>query len=96
MEITIKLTADQVSALQDFLSTQSEPVTNPLTGSVSQRPRYASVEAFIIKQTQTYVGNALRMYPPASVQADMEAIRAAEARIKEVARVDQVMPTIER
>lgn len=96
MEITIKLTAEQVSALQDFLSTQTEQVQNPLTGSISLRPRYASVEAFMIEQAAIYVGNALKMYPPPSVQADMEAIRAAEARIRDVARVDQVMPAIER
>ena len=96
MEITIKLTADQVSALEDFLSTQTEQVQNPLTGNVSIRPRYASVEAFIMEQTGQYVANALKMYPPASVQAAMTAIREAEAQIKEAARIDPVMPTIER
>ncbi|CAB4140137.1 hypothetical protein UFOVP398_13 [uncultured Caudovirales phage] len=92
MEITIKLTSDQVSALQDFLSTQTEQVQNQLTGNVSIRPRYASVDSFLSEQVSTIVSNALRMYPPASVQAELEKIKAAESRIKEAAKVEPVIP----
>jgi hypothetical protein len=91
MQVTITLSSDQVSALQAFLSTQTEQISNPITGNVSMRPRYASVEEFILTQTATYVANALRMYPPASVQVEMEAIRAAEQRIQEAAQV-QIAP----
>ena len=82
--------------MQDFLSTQTEQLQNPLTGNVSIRPKYSSVEDFITEQVSIIVANALRMYPPASVQADMEAIRAAEARIKSAARVEPMAAIAER
>lgn len=86
MQIVIELTDAQVEALESFLSTQTEQVPNPVTGNVSMRPKYSSVEDFVLSQTAIYVGNAMQMYPPASAQADIEAIRAAQQRIADLAK----------
>ena len=96
MQITIELNDDQVEALNSFLSTQVEQVQNPVTGNVTNRPRFKDVEDFILFQTSVYVGNAMKMYPPTSAQADLLAIKEAEARIAGLARPMAVVGLVER
>ncbi len=86
MQVVIELSEAQVEALESFLSTQTEPVTNPLTGSVSMRAKYDGINGFILSHVGTVVAQMMQMYPPASVQADMQAIQAAQARIAELAK----------
>lgn len=86
MQVVIELSEAQVEALNSFLSTQTEPVTNSLTGSVSMRPKYDGINGFILNHVGTVVAQMMQMYPPASVQADMQAIQAAQARIAELAK----------
>ena len=94
MEINIKLSADQVDALEGFLSTQVDQVVNPISGNVSMRPKYATVQDFILFQTGIYVGNAMQMFPPAGAQADMLAIKDAQERIAKLSKPVLVLPTI--
>lgn len=86
MQIVIELTADQVEALEAYLSTQFDDVPNEITGNLLRKPKYTGVEHFILSQTSIYVGNAMQMYPPASVQADMQTIKAAQDRIAQLSK----------
>jgi hypothetical protein len=95
MEIVINLTDAQVEALESFLSTQVEQITNPVSGNVSIKPRFASVSDFVLFQTGVYVSNAMETFPPLSVQADLLAIKEAKARIADLAKPSIVQPTIE-
>jgi hypothetical protein len=96
MQIVIELTDTQVEALQSFLSTQVEQVANPVTGSVSMKPRYDGIEGFILNHVGTVVAQTMKMYPPVSVQADIQAIKEAEARISEFAKPTIAVSAIEK
>lgn len=86
MQIVIELSEAQVEAIESFLTTQVDPVQNPISGNNFMRAKYKGVEDFVLSQTAMYVANAMQMYPPASVQADMQAIKAAQERIAELAK----------
>jgi translation initiation factor 2B subunit (eIF-2B alpha/beta/delta family) len=96
MQIVIELTEAQVEALESHLTTQVKQVVNPLTGNVTMRPLYRDVKDFILSQTAVYVSNAMQMYPPESVQADMQAIKEAQERILEQARPTLAVPGVAR
>lgn len=89
MQIVIELTPDQVEALESYLTTQTDPVPNPITGNVMMKPKFKGVEDFVLSQVTTIIGNSFQMYPPASAQEDVEAIKAAQQRI-----ADRAKPTL--
>jgi len=92
MEIVINLTDAQVEALESFLSTQVDQIPNAISGNVSMKPRFASVSDFVLFQTGAYVSNAMEMFPPVSVQADLLAIKEAKSRIADFAKPSLVQP----
>jgi 16S rRNA G1207 methylase RsmC len=86
MQIVIELTSDQVEALESFLTTQTDQVPNAITGNVMLKPKHKGVEDFLLSQVGTIVSNAMQMYPPASAQEDVEAIKAAQQRIANMSK----------
>jgi hypothetical protein len=86
MEIVIELSDDQVEALESFLTTQTDQVPNAITGNVMLKPKHKGVEDFVLSQVATIVSNAMQMYPPASAQQDVEAIKAAQLRIANMSK----------
>jgi hypothetical protein len=96
MQIVIELTETQVEALQSLLSTQVEQVPNPVTGSVMMKPKYNGIQGFVMDHVGQVVTQAMRMYPPASVQADIQVIKEAEARISEFSKPTIAVSAIEK
>lgn len=81
MKIEIELTDAQVEALDAFLSTQLDQIPNPISGNVSMRPKYPTIQDFALSHFGIVVGNAMQMFPPAAVEADVRLIKDAQDRI---------------
>lgn len=94
MEITIKLDADQAESVSRFWLAQQRQETNPATGQPMFINPYVSA-ADLIRQTvmATVVKTAMQTYPPASLTADLAALKLLQEKIADRAKPALVLST---